>query len=836
MADLRRVPAGIAETARFSWILPSLANGQQSAFQVQAAARLEDLLAGRPDHDTGQTPGRVSASVVLSKRILERGRHCYWRVRTWDSVGHVSGWSTPQRVIAEAPEDWDADPIWIHESDSETHWLLARTEFEIPADVEAVWVHATGASPEPARQYVFRLTLNGAFVGVGPVRSYAPQQEERYSTFDLTDLVRPGKNALAALCYTTEGRLFLASLTIVRSNGERTVINTGPAWRVFSGDRWRPPAGFTGGGYFKAPEENIDARQEPVGWQLPGFDDRGWAIPEKRPFGLTLRPHSVDEITQTIVKPSAVQLSPGRWIFDLGREIVGGIRLTVSGKAGQTVEVRLGEERNADGSVRYELRAMQTYRELWTLRDGPQQLEHWGYRAFRWAELLTDPSLDLRDSVVGVELAMPWSESDSAFVSSSPDLDRVWGLCRYSLRALRLDVYQDTPSRERGPYEGDAVVDELSEHSVQRSYSLSRYSVGYLARRPTWPTEYRMQMPIVAWRDYMDTGDPGVLTDNYDALLERLRLDRLNAQGLVEKEPGPPSATESDLVDWPITNRDGYVFTRVNTVINAWQFACLVAMADIARVIGHREDSLRFSSLAARLRDSLNAACLRSDGTYVDGIGTDHRSQHATAYAVALGIIPDSYLAAAGRALAAQGMRMSANGAQFLLEALYRSGQPEAAMALMTSHGEYSWLRMMDDFHATIAMEAWSPALKPNTTFSHTWGTAPANIIPRYVAGVRIVEPGAARLQIRPQPSDLSFFRATVPTIRGSVEVRYDGRGPARLFQIELPPNVPADIELAPALVDLRRAHVSGGTPERFAKNGGLLVKVPAGGRISIAG
>jgi alpha-L-rhamnosidase len=836
MAGLRRVPAGVAEAARCSWILPSSANGQQSAFQVQAAASVERLLAGSPDHDSGRIFSPESASARPPKSILKPGHHCYWRVRTWDSAGHVSRWSKAQRIIAEAHEDWGADPIWVSEQGHQADWLLARTEFDVPADVEAVWVHAAAASPEPARQYVFRLTLNGTFVGVGPVRSCAPDKEARYSTFDLTDRVRPGRNALAALCYAAEGRAFLARITIIRRNGERTVIGTGPAWRVLSGDRWRPAAGFTGGGYYKAPQEFIDARQEPDGWQLPGFDDQQWSTPDKRLFGLTLRPHSVDEITQTLITPSAIQLAPGRWLFDLGREIAGGIRLSISGKAGRTVEVRLGEERSADGGARYELRASQVYREVWTLRHGPQQLEHWGYRAFRWIELLADPSLDLRNSVTGVELAMPWSESDSAFVSSSPDLDRVWGMCRYSIRALRLDVYQDTPSRERGPYEGDAIINQLSEYAVQRSYSLSRYSTGYLARRPTWPTEYRMQTPILAWRDYMATGDPGVLSANYEAMLGRMRLDRLNAQGLVEKDPGKPSEPEADLVDWPIANRDGYVFTRVNTVINAWQFASLIAMANIAGVIGRGAESQRFTALAQRLRDSLNAACLGADGTYVDGIGTAHRSQHATAFAIALGIIPENYLAAAGRALASQGMRMSVYGAQFLLEALYRSGQPEAAMKLMTGRGEFSWLHMIDDLHATITTEAWDPKIKPNLTFSHAWGTAPANIVQRFVAGVKVAAPGAARLQIRPEPSGLAFFRATVPTIRGSVEVRYDGRRPARLFQIELPPNVPADIELAPTLIDPGRVHISGGRAEHFANNGALLVNAPAGGRINIAG
>jgi alpha-L-rhamnosidase len=34
--------------------------------------------------------------------------------------------------------------------------------------------------------------------------------------------------------------------------------------------------GYTGGGYYQAPQEYLDARQEPVGWTAPGFDDEGW--------------------------------------------------------------------------------------------------------------------------------------------------------------------------------------------------------------------------------------------------------------------------------------------------------------------------------------------------------------------------------------------------------------------------------------------------------------------------------------------------------------------------------------------------------------------------------
>lgn len=825
LVDLRQAPAGILpDAARLSWTAPASFDGVQTGWQVQAATSRRRLLAGRPDRDTGRIAGAAATGVVMPFPIVTRGHHTFWRLRSWDEAGRASRWTVPQRLIGAAPDIWAAQPVW---TPTPGDWLLARLAFDVPGDVEAAWLHVTAASPEPARQYVFRLTLNGAFVGVGPVRSYDPAAELRYATFDLTDRLRTGANVLAALCYAVEGKAFLAQLTIVRTNGERVVIGTGPdsGWRVAAGDRWRPAAGSTGGGYYAAPHEFIDARAEPVGWDRPGFDAGDWAVPAPATLALAMQPERVDPVVETPVEPLVTRLAPGRWLFDMQREIVGGVRLSITGTAGQTVELRLGEERGDDGGARYKLRASQQYREVWTLRDGPQSLQHWGYRAFRWVEVLTDPALDLSHAVTGCRLALPWRDDDSAFTSADADLDRVWTMCRYSIEALRLDLYQDTPTRERGPYEGDAIVNQLSEFATQRSYALARYATGYLARRPTWPTEYRMQTPVLAWRDYMATGDPGVLSENYAAMVARFLPGRINADGLVEKDPGASSQPEGDLVDWPIANRDGYVFTRVNTVVNCWQYAALVALADIADALGRAGEGARFAALAVRLRDAINARLLGADGSYVDGIGTDHRSQHATAFAVALGVVPESHRLAAGRVLAAQGMRMSVYGAQSLLEALFRAGQPRAARALMTSRARYSWLHMIDDLGATIAMEAWDPAIKPNTTFSHAWGSAPANIVARFIAGLEATAPGAAALRIRPEPAGLSRFTARVPTIRGSVKVDYTGGR----VSIRSPGAVDVTVELSAALLagaDPARLPIVGASARKIMSDGSLSARV----------
>jgi alpha-L-rhamnosidase len=695
-----------------------------------------------------------------------------------------------------------------------------------PEPVAAAYLYATGQSPEPARQYVYKVWVNGRLAGVGPVRAMAG--EARYQTHDVTRLLAPGRNALAALCYTAQERAFLAQLVVCFADGTRQVFATGEGWRARRAGRWLPPSGFTGGGYYAAPQEYLDAREEPVGWTRPGFDDRGWAPAAPAALDRPLEPAGTENLEYSYLRPVAVErLEPGRWLFDLGREVVGGIRLSVTGAAGQTVELRLGEERTPTGA-RYELRAGQTYREVWTLRSGHQTLEHWGYRAFRWVELIADPALDLSAAVEAAVLKVPWRAEDAAFDSSDPDLNRVWEMCRYSIEATRLDLYQDTPTRERGPYEGDAIINQLSEYATQRSYALARYSTSYLVRRPTWPAEYRLQTVLTAWADYLATGDPSHLAADYDLFVARQLDEALNADGLVEKDPGSASQSNADLVDWPASNRDGYVFTRVNTVINAWQYAAFEALSRIAGVLGRDADRQRYAGLAARLRAALNTRLLdRTAGAYVDGVGTDHRAQHATAFPLALGVAEQRDTRALGETLAAGGMRVSVYGAQFLLEALYRAGLGDAGHALLTSRELTSWQHMMDDLGATIVMESWDPSIKPNTTFSHAWGSAPANIVPRFVAGVRPLAPGAAEVLVAPQPGPLTWLRATVPTIRGGVAVDLDRRDGFRLA-VTLPPNVRGRIEADLAqlgIADARSLHVrSAGRPPRRSIVDGRLV------------
>ena len=161
-------------------------------------------------------------------------------------------------------------------------------------------------------------------------------------------------------------------------------------------------------------------------------------------------------------------------------------------------------------------------------------------------------------------------------------------------------------------------------------------------------------------------------------------------------------------------------------------------------------------------------------GVYRDGIGTDHASLHASAAALACGLVSPKDTKRVAKYCISKGMACSVYFAQYLLEGLFKADEADAAIALMTASGDRGWLGMMEQ-GATTTMEAWAVKYKPNLDLCHAWGTAPLNVISRYVLGVTPMEPGFAKIRVRPQVGSLTRVEGKVPTAKGPVTVRMEG-------------------------------------------------------------
>ena len=192
----------------------------------------------------------------------------------------------------------------------------------------------------------------------------------------------------------------------------------------------------------------------------------------------------------------------------------------------------------------------------------------------------------------------PFQAGAARFICDNELLNQIWDLCHYSIKATSFaGIYVDG-DRERIPYEADALINQLCHYSVDREYSMARRSWEYLLKSPTWPTEWILQGILMAWYDYLYTGDNRALQVAYTDLKPRLLLALREDNGLISTTTGlqtPEFLTSirmnrsiNDIVDWPHSNfgqtgglmgeSDHFVFTDYNAVTNAFHYEALKRM------------------------------------------------------------------------------------------------------------------------------------------------------------------------------------------------------------------------------------------------------------------
>jgi len=533
-----------------------------------------------------------------------------------------------------------------------------------------------------------------------------------------------------------------------------------------------------------------------------------------------------------------VRKGPDHWFVDFGRAAFGTVELTLNWKSGhgddrQTIEVHLGEkllraetiDRRPPGTIRYRRMVVKVEPGTKVYRvkippdrrnTGPAAIkmppELFEVIPFRYAEIVGWPGPLAADDVTQLAVAYPFDETAAEFACDDRILNAVWDLCKYSIRATHFcDVYVDG-DRERIPYEADAYINQLSHYGLDREYALARHSHEYLMTHPTWPTECILHSVLMAWADYLYTGDPESIAHFYDDLRAKTLIALARRDGLISTA-GPQSRAFlrsihidrpiRDLVDWPPAaftrdgrygERDGYDMRPVNTVVNAFHYEALVCLGRIAAALGKQSDAADLAHRTERLRGTFNATFFDpTRGVYVDGEGTTHAALHANLFPVAFGLVPDSTLPGVLDYVESRGMACSVYAAHYLLDGLYAAGREGYALDLMTAMHDRSWFNMLR-VGSTVTLEAWDWKFKNNLDWNHAWGAAPANIIPRRLVGVEPIEPGCSRVRIQPRPGWLRWFHAKVPTIRGPVVVEFRRGLDQTRLDVELPANMVAEV------------------------------------------
>ena len=544
------------------------------------------------------------------------------------------------------------------------------------------------------------------------------------------------------------------------------------------------------------------------------------------------------------------------YFIDFGKDAFASMEFEYEAESDHVLTIRIGEQLNGDqinrnptGTIRYqEIQVpVSSGKQKYELPIQPDERNTKDIAVsmpdsfpvlmpFRYAEIENVQGKLKQEKVWQLAYHTYWEEDQSDFTSSDDILNQVWDLCKYSIKATTFAGLYVDGDRERIPYEADAYLNQLSHYCVDREYSIGRKTIEYFFdSKPTWPTEWQLHVAMMMYQDYMYTGNTEIIEKYY----ERLKVKTLMAleveNGFISTQSpnhngelllslGFPDSTRKlrDIVDWPPESnsfggvaryqkgeRDGYVFKRINTVVNGFYYHNMKIMAEFANVLNKADEALDFEYRAARVKKSINEYLFSEErGYYVDGVDTDHGSLHANMILMAFDVVPDVRKASVIEHIKSRGMACSVYGAQYLLEALYKAGEANYAHSLMSATHDRSWYNMIN-MGSTITLEAWDMKYKVNADWNHAWGAVPANIIPRYLWGIQPKTPGYGIASIKPQMGNLQSSFIEVPTIKGNIKGEYKYvNDRLQTYVVEIPANMVA--EFAMELSSNKSIHLNG--------------------------
>jgi len=820
---------GIGETRpRLSWIVATTARGwRQAGYEVEAY-RSDGQLYER----TGQVESDQSVLVSWPFAPLSSREHLTVRVRVWGLDGQPSEWSdfSPVEAGLLHADDWAAQfvtPDWEEDTTKPQPCPLLRREYDVRAGVTKARLYITALG-------VYEALLNGATIGDHVLdpgwTSY--NQRLRYKSFDVTSLLREGRNAIGAILGDGwyRGRLglggghrniygdrlaLLAQLEISYTDGTTERIVTDETWHAARGPILASDI-YDG--------ETYDARLEWPGWSMPGYNDHDWVDVRQidRDLATLVAPFGPPVRRTELIAPVAITTSPsGRTIVDFGQNLVGRLRLTVDGEAGQTIMLRHAEVLENGELCTRPLRTAQAT-DRYTLRgDGVETWEpRFTFHGFRYAGVEGWPG-ELQAHDICAVVCHSDIERTGWFECSDPQINRLHENVVWSMRGNFLDVPTDCPQRdERLGWTGDIQVfapaacflydsagfltSWLADLAAEQDAAgVVPFVVPNVRPMPSIPAAaWGDAAVIVPWVLYQRFSDVGVLATQFDSMcawVDHIATlageGRLWDKGFQFGDWLDPSAPP---------DKPGAARTDPHVVATVYFAHSAELLGQVANILGRADDEAHYLQLAAQVRDAFEAEYVTPAGRVL--------SDSETAYALVLqfGLLRDAEQRRhAGKRLAAlvreSGYRISTGfvGTPLICDALCSVGEYDAAFHLLTQRECPSWLYPVT-MGATTIWERWD-SLRPDgsvnpgqmTSFNHYAFGAVADWLHRTIGGLAPAAPGYRHLDVRPCPGGgLTRARARHITPYGAAECAWTIEAGQIEVVVVVPPNTTASVTL----------------------------------------
>jgi alpha-L-rhamnosidase len=689
-----------------------------------------------------------------------------------------------------------------------------RKPFELKSPIQRAVLHATALG-------LYDVHINGQRVGDHVL---APdwtdyRKRVRYQAYDVTALLKHGDNAIGALlangwfsghignggnAFFGKVPAFLAQLEVTYADGRTEQIVTDASWKsqrspILSSD-------FMLG-------EDYDARLEVKGWSRPGLDESKWVA-------ATVRDESARQLESQVMEPvrqicelkpkSVTEPKPGSWVYDLGQNMVGVVRLKVSAPAGTRVTLRHAEMLNPDGTLYTKnLRGAPSIDHYICKGDGVEVWQpRFTFHGFRYVEITGLAGRPKMDAVTGIVIGSDTSRTGE-FTCSDPGINQLQSNIQWGQRGNYISVPTDCPQRdERLGWMGDAqvfirtatynadvaafftkwLVDVDDGQSSAGSFSDVSPNVGGKGSVPAWGDAG----VICPWTIYEVYGDKRILEQHLPAMTKWVDYLHLHSKDLIrEKDRG------NDYGDWLSIQAD----TPKDLIGTAYFAYSTHLLAKSYRALGRIEEANKYEQLFEDIKVAFNKRYVAADGR-IQG-----NTQCAYVMALKFELLPDDLRRKAAdyleQDIQAKGGHLSTGfvGVSYLLPVLTQAGKADTAYRLLLQDTFPSWLFSVKHGATTIweRWDGWTPEKgfqDPGmNSFNHYSLGSCGEYLFGGIGGIRPASPGFKKIHIEPVIRDgLTWAKTSYDSIHGKIATAWKREGQRLTLEVVVPANTTATV------------------------------------------
>jgi alpha-L-rhamnosidase len=843
-------PLGIDITnPRLSWEIHSKKRGiVQKAYHIIVSSSLAKLTSDKGDlWDSGKILSGESVHVVYGGVPLESRTTCFWKVKVWTNDDE-SGWSeTAHWSMGLFNYDWRAKWIGLDRSfpwddaDNQFSRLSARyfrNEFNAKKEVKRATVYIAGLG-------LYELYVNGKRIG-DEVLAPSPTdytQSVKYNTFDITAEVKQGSNVIGAVL--GNGRYFamrqaykphkihtfgfpkmLLQAELEYEDGSRELITSDGTWKVTADGPIRTNNEYDG--------EEYDATKEMPGWSKTGFDDSKWLVAEvvEEPGGkVQAQMNENMKVMETIAPVSIKELTPGTHIMDMGQNMVGWIRMRVTGKSGTRVSLRFAETVRENGALYTDNLRDAKVTDVYTLKgDGQETWEpSFVYHGFRYVEITGYPGKPQLQNFEG-RVVYDALHTTGSFKTSNTTLNQIYKNAYWGIRGNYKGMPVDCPQRnERQPWLGDRSTGAYGESFIFDNGKLyakwlddieqSQTAEGripdvapnfwfYYKDNMTWGGAYLMIADML----HKQYGDIRPIKKHYASMkqwlvyMEAKYMDNyLIAKDSYGDWCVPPESQELIHSKDPARKTDGEV------IATAYYYYMLQLMENFARLLDKPKDAGEFAALALKIRDAFNKK-------FFDPETFQYSNNTVTTNILPLrfGIVAEDMREKVFENIVEKIMVENKGhvstgviGTQWLMRTLTEYGRGDIAYRIATNRDYPGWGYMAEQ-GATTIWELWNGDTANPAMNSHNHVMLLGDLIVwmyEDLAGIRSdpSHPGFKQLVMKPSAiKELDFVEASYQNIHGLIKSHWRKDGKSFRWDLTIPANTKAKVYMpAQSLSDI---------------------------------